>query len=108
MQGRDRRVLYRRNDPVQRGAAEITEHITDIGAERTDEGASQAAAAEEPSADVLLRRAAGMASRIDVEDDNPARAIASFARQHQITQIVISFRRQMWMSHFLFTGQCDD
>jgi hypothetical protein len=51
MQGRHRRVLYGRNDPVQRGAAEITEHITDTGAERTDEGASQAAAAEAAGAE---------------------------------------------------------
>jgi two-component system sensor histidine kinase KdpD len=33
----------------------------------------------------------------EVQDDDPARAIASFARQHQITQIVIgSSQRSRW------------
>lgn len=89
----------------------------------------------EPGTDVLLRRAARMASRVkseldvvhvvaadtsrpgdrrkidalqalaadlgarwhEVQDDDPARAIASFARQHQITQIVIgSSGRSRW------------
>jgi hypothetical protein len=55
MQGRHRRVLYGRNDPVQRGAAEITEHTTDTGAERTDEGASQAAGAVGIDVHVIAR-----------------------------------------------------
>jgi two-component system sensor histidine kinase KdpD len=89
----------------------------------------------EPGTDVLLRRAARMASRIkgeldvvhvsggdtsrpedrrlvevlqelaadlgarwhQIQDDDPARAIASFARKHQITQIVIgSSQRSRW------------
>jgi two-component system sensor histidine kinase KdpD len=38
----------------------------------------------------------------EIEDDDPARAIASFARQHQITQIVIgSSQRSRWRQ---FTG----
>jgi two-component system sensor histidine kinase KdpD len=87
--------------------------------------------------DVLLRRAARMASRIkgpldvlhitddgsatprdqraldnlrelaaslgagwyELHDDNPARAIASFAREHQITQIVIGSSRRSWWQH---------
>jgi two-component system sensor histidine kinase KdpD len=89
----------------------------------------------EPGTDVLLRRAARMASRVkgeldvvhvsagdgsrrgdrrsigrlralaadlgarwhQIQDDDPARAIASFARKHQITQIVIgSSQRSRW------------
>jgi two-component system, OmpR family, sensor histidine kinase KdpD len=99
------------------------------------------AVSAEPGSDVLLRRAARIASRgkgeldvlhvvlddaspssegrsIDelrelagnlgarwheVQDDDPARAIVSFARQHQITQIVIgSIQRGWW--HFADGG----
>ncbi len=90
-----------------------------------------------PGTDVLLRRAARMASRIkgpldvvhvteddgiapreqrsvgklrelaesvgarwyELRDDDPARAIASFAREHQITQIVIGSSRRSWWQH---------
>ena len=94
-----------------------------------------AAVTSEPGTDVLLRRAARMASRVkgellvvhvtsddgsrpvdrraidrlrqlaadvdaswhEIKDEDPARAIARFARQHQITQIVIgSSRRNRW------------
>ncbi len=77
----------------------------------------------EPGTEGLLRRAARIASRSkaeldvvhvaagdasllaadvgarwhEIEDDDPARAIARFARQHQITQIVIgSSKRSRW------------
>jgi two-component system sensor histidine kinase KdpD len=95
----------------------------------------------EPGSDVLLRRAARIASRVkgeldvlhvildeaspssegrsidelqelaanlgarwhEVQDDDPARAIVSFAQQHQITQIVIgSIQRGWW--HFADGG----
>jgi two-component system, OmpR family, sensor histidine kinase KdpD len=95
----------------------------------------------EPGTDVLLRRAARIASRVkgeldvlhvildeaspssegrsidelqelaanlgarwhEVQDDDPARAIVSFAQQHQITQIVIgSIQRGWW--HFADGG----
>ena len=99
------------------------------------------AVSAEPGSDVLLRRAARIASRAkgeldvlhvvlddaspssegrsidelreladnlgarwhEVQDDDPARAIVSFARQHQITQIVIgSIQRGWW--HFADGG----
>jgi two-component system sensor histidine kinase KdpD len=99
------------------------------------------AVSAEPGSDVLLRRAARIASRVkgeldvvhvvlddaspssegrsidelrelagnlgarwhEVQDDDPARAIVSFARQHQITQIVIgSIQRGWW--HFADGG----
>jgi two-component system sensor histidine kinase KdpD len=96
----------------------------------------------EPGTDVLLRRAARMASRVkgeldavhvsagdasrredsraidglrelaadlgtrwhQIEDDDPARAIASFARKHQITQIVIGASRRSWWQHLTGGG----
>ncbi len=95
-----------------------------------------------PGTDVLLRRAARMASRIkgpldvvhvtegdvatppdqrpldklrqlaadlgagwfEIQDDDPARAIASFARQHQVTQIVIGSSRRSWWQHLAGHG----
>ena len=99
------------------------------------------AVSAEPGSDVLLRRAARIASRVkgeldvlhvvldeaspssegrsadelrelagnlgarwhEVQDDDPARAIVSFAREHQITQIVIgSIQRGWW--HFADGG----
>jgi two-component system sensor histidine kinase KdpD len=39
-----------------------------------------------------------------VRDDNPARAIASFAREHQITQIVIGSSRRSWWQHLTGHG----
>jgi len=99
------------------------------------------AVSAEPGSDVLLRRAARIASRVkgeldalhvllndaspssearsidelrelagnlgarwhELQDDDPARAIVSFARQHQITQIVIgSIQRGWW--HFADGG----
>ena len=93
-----------------------------------------AAVTAAPGTDVLLRRAARIASRVkgqlavvhvivgdtspaadgrpvdglrqltadlgarwhEIEDDHPARAIVSFARQHQITQIVIGSIQHSW------------
>jgi two-component system sensor histidine kinase KdpD len=94
-----------------------------------------AAVTAEPGADVLLRRAARIASRVkgeldvvhvivgdtslagdgrsidglrqlaadlgarwhEIEDDDPARGIVSFAREHEITQIMIgSIQRSWW------------
>jgi two-component system sensor histidine kinase KdpD len=40
----------------------------------------------------------------EVRDDNPARAIASFAREHQITQIVIGSSRRSWWQHLTGHG----
>jgi two-component system sensor histidine kinase KdpD len=99
------------------------------------------AVSAEPGSDVLLRRAARIASRVkgeldvlhvvlddaspssegrsidelrelagnlgarwhEVQDDDPARAIVSFARQHQITQIVIGSVQRGWW-HFADGG----
>ena len=93
-----------------------------------------AAVTAAPGTDVLLRRAARIASRVkgqldvvhvivgdtsppadgrpvdglrqltadlgarwhEIEDDHPARAIVSFARQHQITRIVIGSIQHSW------------
>jgi two-component system, OmpR family, sensor histidine kinase KdpD len=93
-----------------------------------------AAVTAEPGSDVLLRRAARIASRVkgeldvvhvivsdtspsrddpsidglrelaadlgarwhEIEDDDPARALVSFAREHQITQIVIGSIQHSW------------
>ena len=94
-----------------------------------------AAVTAEPGTDVLLRRAARIASRVkaeldvvhvivgdttlsrdgrsieelqqlaanlgarwhEIEDDDPARALVSFAREHEITQIMIgSIQRSWW------------
>ena len=94
-----------------------------------------------PGTDMLLRRAARMASRIkgpldvvhvtedeaappdqqsldelrslaanlgagwyDLRDENPARAIAAFAREHHITQIVIGSSRRSWWQHLAGHG----
>jgi two-component system sensor histidine kinase KdpD len=50
------------------------------------------------STDQLRQLAVDLGARWhQIQDDDPARAIASFARQHQITQIVIgSSRRSRW------------
>ena len=50
------------------------------------------------SANQLQELAAGLGARWhEIQNDDPARAIASFARNHQITQIVIgSSRRSRW------------
>jgi two-component system sensor histidine kinase KdpD len=40
----------------------------------------------------------------EVRDVNPARAIASFAREHQITQIVIGSSRRSWWQHLTGHG----
>ena len=51
-----------------------------------------------PSIDRLRELTADLGARWhEIEDDDPARAIVSFARQHQITQIVIgSIQRSWW------------
>ena len=50
-----------------------------------------------PPVDELRRLAADLGARWhEVEDDDPARAIVSFARQHQITQIVIGSMQHSW------------
>ena len=93
-----------------------------------------AAVTAEPGSDVLLRRAARIATRVkgeldvvhvvigdatpssdgssidglreqaadlgarwhEIEDDDPARALVSFAREHQITQIMIGSTQRNW------------
>jgi two-component system, OmpR family, sensor histidine kinase KdpD len=56
------------------------------------------------SMDELRELAGNLGARWhEVQDDDPARAIVSFARQHQITQIVIgSIQRGWW--HFADGG----
>lgn len=53
---------------------------------------------ERRSIDSLQTVAAGVGARwYEIEDDDPARAIARFAQQHQITQLVIgASRRSRW------------
>ena len=47
--------------------------------------------------DALQELAAGLGARWhQIDDDDPARAIVSFARQHQITQIVIGSIQHSW------------
>ena len=50
------------------------------------------------STDGLRQLAADLGARWhEIQDDDPARAIVGFARQHQITQIVIgSIQRSWW------------
>ena len=54
--------------------------------------------ADDPSIDKLRELAAALGARwYEIEDDDPARALVSFAREHQITQIVIgSIQRSWW------------
>jgi two-component system, OmpR family, sensor histidine kinase KdpD len=53
----------------------------------------------------LRELAATLGARwFEVRDDNPARAIASFAREHQITQIVIGSSRRTWWQHLTGHG----
>src|ERR1700736_4999453 len=101
-----------------------------------------AAVTAEPGTDVLMRRAARIASRVkgeldvvhvivgdtspsrdsrsidrlrqlaadlgarwhEVEDDDPARALVSFAREHQVTQIVIGASQRSWWQHLTSGG----
>ena len=49
------------------------------------------------SIDRLRELAADVGARWhELQDDDPARAIVSFARQHQITQIVIGSTQRSW------------
>jgi two-component system sensor histidine kinase KdpD len=53
----------------------------------------------------LRELAASLGARwFEVRDDSPARAIASFAREHQITQIVIGSSRRTWWQHLTGHG----
>jgi two-component system, OmpR family, sensor histidine kinase KdpD len=55
---------------------------------------------ERRSVDQLRQLAADLGARWhEVQDDDPARAIAGFARQHQITQIVIGSSQRRWWQH---------
>ncbi len=52
---------------------------------------------DDPSVDELRELAAGLGARwYEVDDDDPARALVSFAREHQITQIVIGSVQSSW------------
>jgi two-component system sensor histidine kinase KdpD len=53
---------------------------------------------DDPSIDGLRELAAGLGARWhEIEDDDVARALVSFAREHQITQIMIgSIQRNWW------------
>jgi two-component system sensor histidine kinase KdpD len=52
---------------------------------------------DDPSIDELRELAADLGARWhEIEDDDPARALVSFAREHQITQIVIGSIRHSW------------
>jgi two-component system sensor histidine kinase KdpD len=54
-------------------------------------------ATEGQAVDALRELAAGLGARWhEIEDDDPARAIVGFARQHQITQIVIGSVQHSW------------
>src|SRR5271169_666268 len=53
--------------------------------------------ADGPSIDELRELAASLGARWhEIEDDDPARALVSFAREHQITQIVIGSIQHSW------------
>jgi two-component system, OmpR family, sensor histidine kinase KdpD len=53
--------------------------------------------ADGQSIDALQQLAAGLGARWhQIDDDDPARAIVGFARQHQITQIVIGSMQHSW------------
>ena len=53
--------------------------------------------ADGPSIDKLRALAAALGARwYEIEDDDPARALVSFAREHQITQIVIGSIQHSW------------
>ncbi len=120
-----------RTEELINGLEVIPRKAVDYRGTRLEEMAAVTAA---PGADVLLRRAARIASRVkgqldvvhvivgdtsppadgrpvdglrqltadlgarwhEIEDDHPARAIVSFARQHQITQIVIGSIQHSW------------
>jgi two-component system, OmpR family, sensor histidine kinase KdpD len=52
---------------------------------------------DDPSIDELRELAADLGARWhEIEDDDPARALVSFAREHQITQIVIGSIQHSW------------
>lgn len=53
----------------------------------------------------LRELAATLGARwFEIPDDNPARAIASFAHEHRITQIVIGSSRRTWWEHLIGHG----
>ena len=50
-----------------------------------------------PSIDELRELAVGLGARWhEIDDEDPARALVSFAREHQITQIVIGSIQSTW------------
>ena len=50
-----------------------------------------------PSIDALRALAADLGARWhEIDDDDPARALVSFAREHQITQMVIGSMQSSW------------
>jgi two-component system, OmpR family, sensor histidine kinase KdpD len=52
---------------------------------------------DDPSIDELRELAADLGARWhEIDDDDPARALVSFAREHQITQIVIGSIQHSW------------
>jgi two-component system, OmpR family, sensor histidine kinase KdpD len=60
---------------------------------------------ERRSIDSLQEVAAGVGARwYEIEDDDPARAIARFAQQHQITQLVIGASRRSRWQQFISGG----
>ena len=55
--------------------------------------------------DRLRELAADLGARWhEVEDDDPARALVSFARKHQVTQIVIGASQRSWWQHLTSGG----
>ena len=64
----------------------------------TSSAAGPASAREPPAIEAMKELAADVGARwYEIQDDDPARAIARFAREHQITQIVIgSSQRSRW------------
>jgi two-component system sensor histidine kinase KdpD len=68
-------------------------------------GEDVAAPPDQRSLDDLRELAANLGARWhDLRNDDPVRAIAAFARQHQITQIVIGSSRRSWWRHLAGHG----
>ena len=86
------------NDALLRRAARMTSRLkAELHVVHVVAGDASRPADHQPMARLRELAADVGATWHEVQDDDPARAIASFARQHQITQIVIgSSQRSRW------------
>ncbi len=85
------------NDVLLRRAARITARVKgELDAVHVIPG-DTSLTGDDRSTDGLRQLAAGLGARWhEIESDDPARAIVSFARENQITQIVIGSIRHSW------------